>query len=104
MHANTMEKELLTKAVDALVTARETAMMDSGYQLLPHGLSLEQLKDARSALASTNGNEFVLSSMVEVFAEAAEARICTPNTYHATNLEALSDIVGLYLEYDDYTC
>ena len=78
-------------------------MLDSGYQLLPHDMATKSLLLAKSQLDNVAHTGLIVTENVNALATALKPRIEQPHRYAATNLEACSDVVGLYTEFEDYT-
>ena len=82
--------------INALVAEKELAMLDGGYQLLPHDMATKSLQLARTQLANAGSNALMLKENLDALAAALEIRIRQPCQYTATNLEACSDVIGFH--------
>ena len=100
------EMQRTMRIVNALTAEKEMAMLDSGYQLLPHDLATRSLHSAKSQIANPSQKDSVRRDCLDALDTALDVRIQQPELFTATNLEACSDVVGLYTdtEFDDYTC
>lgn len=77
-------------------------MLGSGYQLLPRDLAMQKLLEARADLGNTESNDTVLREVVEVMSIAVEHRIRSTHLHSDIDLQALADVVGFYIEFEDY--
>ena len=96
--------ELAVQAVNGLVAAKVAAMLDSGCQLLPRPLATQRVMEARCCLASAECIGSICKDTVLALSAAVEQRISALHLYSANDMEAIADMVGLYLEFDDCTC
>ena len=98
------EMERTMRIVNALTAEKEKVTSDSGYELLPHDLATGSLYLAESQITNPDQKASLRRDCLDALEAALDVRIQQPQLFTATNLEACSDVVGLYTEIDVYTC
>jgi len=93
--------ELNCARIDELVQQKELALSESGRQLLPWQLAVDILKaDYEDFETQSEAQELQPSTMAALRATVKQ-RIQHPENFKAANIEAVTDLIGMYASFED---